>query len=249
MFDVIAFDADDTLWHNETIFTVTQDKFRQLVEPYLRSSWTGQELFETEVRNLRYFGYGIKGFVLSMIETAIEMTGGQIPSHEIRKIIDFGKAMLDTPVQLLDHVERVIPALVRSYTLMIITKGDLFDQETKIAKSGLAEYFTHIEILSDKTTKTYQAVFNKYGIDPQRFMMVGNSLRSDILPVIALGACAVHIPYHVTWAHEIVSHHEIGDLQYFELEHIGLLPGLIESLTRAPGVKTRRRRAKGVHHG
>lgn len=234
MFDVIAFDADDTLWHNETLYTLTQDKFRALLAPYLRAPWTGEELYAAELRNLRYFGYGIKGFTLSMIETAIELTGGQIPAAAIQEIIDFAKAMVTTPVQLLDHVVEVIPALAQVYPLMIITKGDLFDQEAKIAQSGLAHYFRHIEIVSDKTTATYQALFARYHIAPQRFLMVGNSLRSDIVPVVALGGRAVYIPYHLTWAHEVVGDRDLPPQGYVELEHIGHLPALLEQL-RAVG--------------
>lgn len=232
MYDIIAFDADDTLWHNETLFSVTQEKFQHLLSPYRRSNWTGQELYETEIRNLRYFGYGIKGFTLSMIETAIDLTGGLIQGQEIQAIINFAKEMLSIPVQLLDNVTEVIAALAETHTLMIITKGDLFDQETKIAQSGLTEYFTHIEIVRDKTTDTYRSLFTKYRIDPQRFLMVGNSLRSDILPVVELGGSAVYIPYHITWAHEVVNGHEVSQKGYFELEHIGQLPGLIEQYSR-----------------
>lgn len=230
MFDIIAFDADDTLWHNETLFTMTQEKFRALLAPYLGGAWAGKELYETEMRNLRYFGYGIKSFTLSMIETAIELTGGQVKGSDIQQIIDLAKAMVATPVELLDHVADVIPALAESHTLMLITKGDLFDQESKIAQSGLAEYFRSIEIISDKTVVTYQSLFARYQIDPRRFLMVGNSLRSDILPVVALGGRALYIPYHVTWEHEIVADHDASGQGYVELEHIGQLPGWLETL-------------------
>jgi putative hydrolase of the HAD superfamily len=230
MFDIIAFDADDTLWHNETLFTMTQEKFRALLAPYLDGPLTGRELYETEMRNLRYFGYGIKSFTLSMIETAIELTDGRVKGTDIQQLIDLAKAMVATPVQLLDHVAEVIPALARSHTLMIITKGDLLDQESKIAQSGLVEYFRYIEIISDKTVDTYQALFEKYRFDPQRVLMVGNSLRSDILPILALGGRAVYIPYHHTWEHEIVADHQPEEHEYAELEHIGQLPGLLEML-------------------
>lgn len=230
MCDIIAFDADDTLWHNETLFTMTQEKFRRLLEPYLDGEWSGQALYETEMRNLNYFGYGIKGFTLSMIETAIEVTGQRIPAHAIQQIIDFAKAMITTPVQLIDQVAEVISQLAQSHTLMILTKGDLFDQETKIAQSGLADYFSYVEIVRDKTKETYQTLLAKYRIDPSQFVMVGNSLRSDILPVLAIGGRAVYIPYHLTWEHEMVIPSDTAQQGYIELEHIGQLPALIEQL-------------------
>lgn len=230
MIDVIAFDADDTLWHNETLFVMTQDKFKQLLAPYLDREYTGQELFATEMRNLRYFGYGIKGFALSMIETALELTEGRIQGSDIQQIIDYAKAMLDTPVQLLNHVAEVIPQLAATHTLMLITKGDLFDQESKIAQSGLASHFMHIEIVSDKTKAVYEALLAKYRIAPAHFIMVGNALRSDILPVVEVGAQAVYIPYHLTWAHETISV-QVEQGRYIEIEHMGLLPGVVEGLS------------------
>jgi putative hydrolase of the HAD superfamily len=230
LFDVVAFDADDTLWHNETLFTMNREKFRALLVPYLGSAWNGKGLHETEMRNLRYYGYGIKSFTLSMIETAIELTGGQIKGSDIQQIIDLAKSMVDTPVKLLDQVAEVIPALAGSHTLMLITKGDLFDQESKIAQSGLAQHFKAIEIVSDKTVGTYQALCARYQLDPRRFLMVGNSLRSDILPVVALGARAVYIPYHLTWEHELVADHDSSRQEYVELEHIGQLPRWLAAL-------------------
>lgn len=237
MFDVIAFDADDTLWHNESLFTVTQDQFRQLLARYNSAAWTGKELFETEIRNLDYFGYGIKGFTLSMIETAIQLTDGQVTGRDIQHIIDYGKAMLRTPIQLLDHVADVIVELAQTNTLMLITKGDLFDQEAKIAQSGLAEHFTHIEVVSHKTPEAYAAILRKHRIAPARFLMVGNSPKSDILPVIALGASAIHIPYHTTWAHEAVADASAAQHGYSELAHIGLLPAAISALHAQRGAQ------------
>ncbi|MFL5805808.1 MAG: HAD family hydrolase [Roseiflexaceae bacterium] len=235
-FDIIAFDADDTLWHNETLFSMTQDKFQTLLARYAGAELALDTLYEIEIRNLETFGYGIKGFTLSMIEAAVELTHGQVVGQDIQQIIDFAREMLRAPVQLLDHVAELIPQLAETYTLMLITKGDLFDQESKIAQSGLADYFAHVEIVSDKRQDIYQALLRKHKIAPERFLMVGNSLRSDILPVVALGGAAVHIPYHLTWAHETVGG-DAGAQQYFELEHIGLLPALLERLSdsyRAP---------------
>jgi putative hydrolase of the HAD superfamily len=232
MFDVIAFDADDTLWHNETLFWMTQDKFKQLLSGYRSTERIGHELFATETRNLQYYGYGIKAFTLSMIETAIELTDGQIQGRDIQEIIDFAREMLSAPVQLLEHVPDVIGTLAASHKLMLITKGDLFDQESKIARSGLAQHFTHVEIVSQKTSETYQAILGKYSLDPARFLMVGNSLKSDILPVLAIGGQAVYVPYPATWAHEIVTHGDEAPRSYLEVEHIGLLPALVDGLSQ-----------------
>jgi putative hydrolase of the HAD superfamily len=229
-FDLIAFDADDTLWHNETKFSLTQAKFFELLADYASAERISRQLYETELRNLSYFGYGIKGFTLSMIETAIELTERRIDGTAIQQIIDLAKAMVHAPIELLDHVAEVIPTLAESYRLMLITKGDLFDQEAKLARSGLGRHFTYVEIVSDKTPASYRALFAKYAIDRARFLMVGNSLRSDILPVTALGAQAVYIPYHLTWAHETVAEQDASLHDYVELEHMGLLPGLIEWL-------------------
>ncbi len=231
MFDIIAFDADDTLWHTEQLYSMTQAKFVNLLSSYHSQEWIEERLYAIEMRNLHSFGYGIKGFTLSMIETAIELTQGQIQGKEIQSIIDFARDMLKSPIQVIDQVEDVITSLAQTYQLMIITKGDLFDQETKIARSGLGGYFAHVEILSDKTADSYTAVLRKHRINPQRFLMVGNSIRSDIVPVVAIGGQAVHIPYHMTWVHETVSSLEQSETNYYELEHIGLLPDLIKRLT------------------
>jgi putative hydrolase of the HAD superfamily len=227
-FDLIAFDADDTLWHNETLYEQTQFRLQKLLSGYVDEESVVDRLYETEKRNLEYYGYGIKSFTLSMIETAIELTDGQIRGRDIEQIITFAREMLETPTQLLEHVEETIAALSKTHKLMIITKGDLFDQETKIAQSGLADYFTHIEIVSEKTPDTYQSLLDKHNINPSRFLMVGNSLRSDVLPVVEVGGRAVHIPYHITWQHETAANKSQAD--YLELEHIGLLPNYIEAL-------------------
>jgi putative hydrolase of the HAD superfamily len=229
-FDLIALDADDTLWHNEALFSLTQAKFLELLAGGHSPELIERKLYETELRNLHNFGYGIKGFTLSMIETALELTDRQVSGAIIQQIIDFAKAMVHAPVDLLDHVAEVVPWLAERYPLMLLTKGDLFDQEGKLARSGLAEHFRYVEIVSDKTATSYRALFERYQIEPARFLMVGNSLRSDILPVTALGGRAVYIPYHLTWAHETVAEQDARLHQYVELEHIGGLPALIEQL-------------------
>jgi putative hydrolase of the HAD superfamily len=221
MFDIIALDADDTLWHNEPLYTQTQEKFCQLLKPYHDLEWIQKRLNETEIRNLEFFGYGVKGFILSMIETAIELSEGRISGREIQEIINLGRQMLRAPIELLDHVKETIPRLSRLYPLMLITKGDLFDQETKIARSALADYFKRVEIVSEKTADVYRAILEKYGYDPKRFLMVGNSLKSDILPVLAIGGQAVFIKYPTTWAHEAVDEEETRNANYFEIDHIG----------------------------
>jgi putative hydrolase of the HAD superfamily len=231
MFDVIAFDADDTLWHNETLYSMTQDRFKQLLSRYRDRDGIDHELHETEMRNLQYYGYGIKAFTLSMIETAIELTDAQIQGREIREIIGFAREMLKAPVQLLEGVQEIIHALSASHQLMIITKGDLFDQESKIARSGLADYFSQVEIVSHKTEAAYQALLARHQVRPERLLMVGNSLKSDILPVLAVGGQAVYIPYHLTWDHEVVTAPDENRPGYFELEHIGQLPALLEELS------------------
>jgi len=230
MFDVIAFDADDTLWHNESLFQETETKFEELVSKYSAGEAGNfrQRLFETEMRNIRYFGYGVKSFTLSMVETAIEITDGQIPAAEIGQLIALGKAMLDQPVQLLDQVEATVAELAAdSYRLMVITKGDLLHQQNKVNQSGLTDYFSHIEVVSEKDEPTYQTILRKYNISPRQFLMIGNSVKSDVLPVVALGGRAVHIPYHTTWQHELVAdHHSNG---FDRLEHIGQLPQYLRS--------------------
>jgi putative hydrolase of the HAD superfamily len=228
--DAIAFDADDTLWHNEILFSMTQERFRKLLVTYHRPEWIDQKLYETEVRNLKHFGYAVKGFTLSMIETAIELTEGGVSGQEIMSILDFGKEMLTVPVELLDHVAEVVPALAQKVKLALITKGDLLSQETKIARSGLADYFTYIEIVSEKTPATYQTILDRYQMVPERFLMIGNSMRSDVLPVVEIGGIGVHLPYHVTCAHEQVAEKTPQHERLFVLESLLELPGLVEGL-------------------
>lgn len=198
----IAFDGDDTLWHNERLFSLTQDRFRALLQDYVSDMDIDARLQAAEVRNLAIFGYGIKGFILSMIETAIDMTDGRVDPREIQTIINHGKEMLAHPVELMDGVREGIEPLRDRYRLMVITKGDLFDQESKLARSGLADLFWKIEIVSEKDEATYRRILRAHDINPGEFLMVGNSVRSDILPVLAVGGRAVHVPYHLTWVHE-----------------------------------------------
>jgi putative hydrolase of the HAD superfamily len=228
MIEIIAFDADDTLWQNETLYTEAQNKFKKLLAPYYDRETVTKKLYEIEMRNLPVFGYGIKGFTFSMIETAIELTEGQISGGEIQTILDTARWMVQSEVQLLEHVEYVLHELAETHTLMLITKGDLLDQEGKISRSGLAHLFEKVEIVSDKTPKSYARIFDRHNILPERFLMVGNSMRSDILPVLSLGSKAVYIPHPLTWTHEQASPIEAGKDGYFELENISQLPELIK---------------------
>jgi putative hydrolase of the HAD superfamily len=232
-FDVIAFDADDTLWHNERLYTEAQASFRRLLGQYQSPQWIDERLYQTEMHNLEHFGYGIKAFALSMIETAVELTEGRISGKDIQAIINLAKEMLAADVELLDHTAETVSHLATIYPLMLVTKGDMRDQEMKIARSGLGSYFRHIEIVSDKSRENYKSLLQRHRIKPERFLMVGNSLRSDILPVLALGAWAVYIPYAMTWAHELAEPPPSGQPGYYEIEHLGQLPALLEGIDRS----------------
>ncbi|HKK47239.1 MAG TPA: HAD family hydrolase [Balneolaceae bacterium] len=227
--NVIAFDADDTLWVNEPIFNKAEEKCKRILSDHIEPDRLSEKLYETEIKNLKIFGYGIKGFVLSLIETAVELSGQNISGHEIQEIINVGKEMTTHPVNLLPCIEQTVCELKAEYTLMIITKGDLFDQESKIARSGLDQHFDHFEIVSSKTVDTYLNILNHYSISPSHFLMVGNSLKSDVLPVTEIGAHAIHIPFHTTWEHEKIETNETTDKSYIELEDISLLPKILES--------------------
>jgi putative hydrolase of the HAD superfamily len=201
---VIAFDADDTLWDNEAYFQEVENKFAALLENYLPQHTIARELLQTEIQNIELYGYGIKAFILSMIEASIRITAGSITAKDIEKIIDFGKELLNKPVLVLDGVEQVLRALKGKYRLVMATKGDLLDQERKLKKSGLQHYFHHTEIMSEKKEDDYRKLIHHLDIKPSEFVMIGNSLKSDILPVLAIGGHGIHIPYHTTWAHERV---------------------------------------------
>jgi putative hydrolase of the HAD superfamily len=229
-YDVIAFDADDTLWHNESYFAATEERFQALVAPFVEEDaldQLGARLHSTEVRNLRLFGYGVKGFTLSMIETAIEVTDGAIPASAIQTLIDLGRDILDHPVELIDGVVEVIDDLGADHRLIVVTKGDLLHQESKVASSGIADLFAGVEIVSEKDVPTYRRIIERWSpAAPGRFVMVGNSVRSDVLPVLELGASAVHIPYELTWAHEHVD--DAGD-HFPVLDTIKALPDLLRT--------------------
>ena len=201
---VIAFDADDTLWVNEPYFQNTEKKFCSLLEDFLPQHSISNELFKIEVENLALYGYGIKGYILSMIEAALKISDKQISLAAVDLILEYGKEMLNQPIELLDNVDDVLATLKPHYRLVVATKGDLLDQERKLKKSGLAHYYHHIEIMSDKREDDYIKLIKHLDIDPNEFLMVGNSLKSDVMPVINIGGHAIHVPFHTTWAHEHV---------------------------------------------
>ena len=203
---VIAFDADDTLWENDPYFLETEKKLCALLEDFLPQHTTSQELFKTEMANLSLYGYGIKGFMLSMIETAIRISDKRINNGIIEKIIQYGKELLAKPIELLDGVEEVLQTLKGKYRLVVATKGDLLDQERKLKKSQLEHYFHHVEVMSEKGETDYIKLIKHLDIKPEEFLMLGNSLKSDIMPVLAIGGYGIHIPYHTTWAHEQVEY-------------------------------------------
>jgi putative hydrolase of the HAD superfamily len=219
MLKIIAFDADDTLWHNEAYFQETEKKFCILLENYLPQHTIARELLLTEIKNIELYGYGIKAFILSMIETAIRITDKSIPNEAIDQIIGYGQELLNKPVDLMDGVEDVLQHLKGKYRLVMATKGDLLDQERKLKKSGLENYFHHIEIMSEKKEDDFRKLIKHLDIPPEQFAMIGNSLKSDIVPVLNLGGHAFHIPYHVTWAHERVET-QINNEKFTELNSI-----------------------------
>jgi putative hydrolase of the HAD superfamily len=231
--DVVAFDGDDTLWHSESHFVGAHEQFCALVAPYVDDrGLIDEQVVATERRNLRTYGYGAKAFTLSLIETAIQLTDGRITSREISAILDVGKSLLDHPVELLDGVEDVVGELAATgRRLIVVTKGDLFHQEAKVAGSGLADRFSRVEIVSEKDVATYRRVMAEARVEPQHFLMIGNSVRSDVLPVLELGGHAAHLPYVYTWELEHVPDADAARLGFHELNSIRELPPLVERLS------------------
>ncbi|NGN45090.1 HAD hydrolase-like protein [Mesorhizobium sp. CGMCC 1.15528] len=225
----IGFDADDTLWQNEQFFRTTEQHFASLLAEHAEGHDIHARLLEAEKRNLALYGFGIKGFTLSMIETAVEISEGRVPASVIREILAAGRDMLSHPVETLPNVRETLEELAGTYRLILITKGDLFDQERKLAQSGLGELFDAVEIVSDKTASTYERIFSRHGDGPDRAMMIGNSLKSDVVPAIEAGSWGVYVPHDLTWVLEHVD--EPTDAPRFRrLEHLGELAGLIDDL-------------------
>ena len=225
----MGLDGDDTLWQNETRFQLTQTALRDLLRRHVPDADVDTHLAEVEMRNLRIYGYGVKAFTLSMIETAIQVTDRRIPAADLEVILGWGQKMLSAPTELLDGVEAALQDLSHRYELVLITMGDLFDQESKLARSGLADMFKGVEILSEKNVDAYRSLLRRRHIEPAEFVMVGNSLRSDIVPVIALGARGVHIPYPLTWHHEQVPDDAMPKDGWHRLENISGLGELLDS--------------------
>ncbi|RZK01510.1 MAG: HAD family hydrolase [Flavobacterium sp.] len=224
---VIAFDADDTLFVNEPYFQETEEKFCGLMNDYLSKQGISQELFKVEIDNLPLYGYGIKGYILSMIEAAMKISNKTISIQVVDKILEYGKELLQRPIELLDGVEETLQALHGKYKLVVATKGDLLDQRRKLHNSGLGHYFHHIEVMSDKQEKDYHDLLGRLEVQPEEFFMIGNSLKSDVLPVLGIGGHAVHIPFHTTWAHEKIDH-EVKHNNFRALEKITeVLPFLL----------------------
>lgn len=225
----IGFDADDTLWQNETFFRMTEQRFTELLSEHGAHEVISAKLLEAERRNLRFYGFGVKGFTLSMIETAVEVTNGEVSASVIAEILGFGRQMLENPVETLPHAKETLDALAGRYRILLITKGDLFDQERKLAQSGLGELFDAVEIVSEKSAATYARIFARHGDGPERAMMVGNSLKSDILPAIEAGSWAVHVPHELTWALEHADE-PLEAPRFRRLRHLGELAGLVADL-------------------
>lgn len=230
----IGFDADDTLWQNERFFQDTQAQFTSLLADYAEPDHLAERLEAAERRNLGRYGFGIKGFTLSMIETAIEITGERVPARVIRRIVEAGQEMLAHPIHLIDGAAEAIEALAPRYTLVLVTKGDLLDQERKLAQSGLGEMFDAVEIVSDKTRATYTSAFTRHGTGAEAALMVGNSLKSDVIPALEAGAWGVHVPHDLTWSFE---HAEtpVSHPRFAEIDGLAALPDLVETIAANAG--------------
>ena len=233
MLTTIGFDADDTLWQNETFFRLTQGRFLQVLADHAAPDRLAERLEAAERRNLAYYGFGVKGFTLSMIETAVEVTEGRVPGAVIADLIALGRELLEHPMELLPHVRATVTALAAGYRLVLITKGDLLHQEKKLAQSGLGDLFDGVEIVSDKTEATYRTAFARHGTGADQAMMVGNSLKSDVIPALQAGAWGVHVPHEHEWAFE-AAETPVEHRRFHALADLGDLPALVDQLARTP---------------
>lgn len=229
MIKVIAFDADDTLWVNEPFFREAEEEFASLMEDFMPRHSSIRELYQTEIENLGLYGYGIKGFMLSMIQTALRISDHKINAKALDKILEIGYDMMQKPVEIMPGVEEVLAELKENYRLVMATKGDLVDQERKLKKSGLDHYFHHIEIMSEKKEADFAKLISHLDVVPEEFLMMGNSLKSDVLPVLELGGHAIHIPYHITWEHERIEH-EIEHENFYQAERISQVVEMIREM-------------------
>ena len=230
MITTIGFDADDTLWHNEVFFRLTQIRFADLLSDYVPPDVLHDQLLAVERRNLGIYGYGVKGFTLSMIETALDITKGAVPGRVIAELMAAGREMLAHPIDLLPHAYDAVTKLAQTHRILLITKGDLLDQERKIAQSGLGDFFHGVEIVSDKTAPVYDSIFTRHGAKIDQSMMVGNSLKSDVLPVLAAGGYGVHVPHDMTWAVEHAAE-PTGNPRYHSLTNLAALSDLVGKLS------------------
>jgi putative hydrolase of the HAD superfamily len=226
---IIGFDADDTLWQNERFFRLTQERFAELLRDHAAPDHLMERLLAAERRNLGHYGFGIKGFVLSMIETAIDVTEQRVPASVIAELIAAGQEMLRHPIELLPHAREAVEAVAETHRVLLITKGDLLDQERKLAQSGLGDLFDGVEIVSSKTRPVYEAIFARHGDGPERAMMVGNSMRSDVVPVVEAGGWGVHVPHGLVWEIEMAAAPDDAP-RYHELTDLGLLPDLVRQI-------------------
>ncbi|UGX86553.1 HAD family hydrolase [Phyllobacterium meliloti] len=225
----IGFDADDTLWENEQFFRLSEKHFEALLAPHTDATDLSDRLLEVERRNLDLYGFGIKGFTLSLLETALEVTDGKIPSSVLNEILAAGREMLRHPIETLPHVQETLEQLADRYRLVLITKGDLFDQERKLAQSGLGDFFDAVEIVSNKDRATYERIFNRHGDGPERSMMIGNSLKSDVVPAIQAGGWGVYVPHGLTWVLEHVDV-PVAEPRFREIENLGALAALLAEI-------------------
>ena len=225
----IGFDADDTLWHNEQFYRLTEKQFTELLADHADHDHLSERLLEAERRNIALYGFGIKGFTLSMIETAIEVSDGRAPASVIKAILDAGRDLMRHPVEPLAHARETLETLAGTYRLVLITKGDLFDQERKLAQSGLGDFFDAVEIVSDKQRETYERIFARHGDGAARAMMVGNSLKSDVVPALEAGSYGVFVPHDLTWAYERIEPPAAAP-RFREIVHLGELPGLVAQI-------------------
>jgi putative hydrolase of the HAD superfamily len=229
MLTTIGFDADDTLWQNETFFRLTQDRFLQRLVDHADPDHLQERLVAAERRNLAYYGFGVKGFTLSMIETAVEVTDGRVPASVIGELIAMGRELLEHPMELLPHARATVTALAEEFRLVLITKGDLLHQERKLAQSGLGDLFDGVEIVSDKTEATYRTVFSRHGTGADQAMMVGNSLKSDVIPALQAGSWGVHVPHELEWSYE-AAQAPVEHRRFHVISDLGALPALIDQL-------------------
>lgn len=227
--DLIAFDADDTLWHGEVHYREAQAELRSILAPWCSPAETDRMMDEIDMQNLPLYGYGIKAFTLSMLEAAVALSKGEIQGEQVGQILALGRQMLEAEVRLQPHVHETLRALAQTHRLIVITKGDLLDQNDKVKRSGLTPYFSAVEVVSEKTPPVYQAILDRYQVAPAQFLMIGNSLPSDIIPVLAIGGAAVHIPADTTWAHETVADFDSDQRGFYELADLSQLPNFIHA--------------------